>query len=204
MGLIAILVSMLGIIIYLAWRFEFIFGVAAAIATFHDVLAVLGIFYLLHLEITLLVVTALFTLAGYSLTDTVVVFDRIRENLIKVRDSLGEIINVSINEVLSRTIVTSTTVFLVVLALFLFGGVVIRDFALAMLLGVIIVLLVRLWLALLFMPGARTLRKWRSRRKGQRVGSPTAKTDPKKKKRPNAKTPGSIPVKQLLLTGRTK
>ena len=110
-ALIAILVSMLGIIIYLAWRFEFIFGVAAAIATFHDVLAVLGIFYLLHLEITLLVVTALLTLAGYSLTDTVVVFDRIRENLIKVRDSLGKIINVSINEVLSRTIVTSTTVF---------------------------------------------------------------------------------------------
>ncbi len=137
-AMIAILVSMLGIIIYLAWRFEFVFGVAAAIATFHDVLAVLGIFYLLHREITLLVVTALLTLAGYSLTDTVVVFDRIRENLIKIRESLGKTINISINEVLSRTIVTSTTVFLVVLALFLFGGVVIQDFALAMLLGVII------------------------------------------------------------------
>ena len=137
-AMIAIAVSMLGIILYLAWRFEFVFGVAAAIATFHDVLAVLGIFYLFHLEITLLVVTALLTLAGYSLTDTVVVFDRIRENLIKAKESLGKIINISINEVLSRTIVTSTTVFLVVLALFLFGGVVIRDFALAMLLGVVI------------------------------------------------------------------
>ena len=137
-AIIAIAVSMLGIILYLAWRFEFVFGIAAAAATFHDVLVVLGIFYLLHREITLLVVTALLTLAGYSLTDTVVVFDRIRENLIKIRESLGKTINISINEVLSRTIVTSTTVFLVVLSLFFFGGVVIRDFALAMILGVII------------------------------------------------------------------
>ncbi len=137
-AIIAIVISLIGIILYLAWRFEFVFGVAAAIATFHDVLAVLGIFYLLDREITLLVVTALLTLAGYSLTDTVVVFDRIRENLIKLRDSLERTINISINEVLSRTIVTTTTVFLVVLALFFFGGVVIRDFALAMLLGVIV------------------------------------------------------------------
>jgi len=137
-AIIAIVISMVGIILYLAWRFEFVFGVAAAIATFHDVLAVLGIFYLLDREITLLVVTALLTLAGYSLTDTVVVFDRIRENLVRLRESLGKTINISINEVLSRTIVTTTTVFLVVLALFFFGGVVIRDFALAMLLGVIV------------------------------------------------------------------
>jgi len=137
-AIIAILISMLGIILYLAWRFEFVFGIAAAIATFHDVLAVLGIFYLLDKEITLLVVTALLTLAGYSLTDTVVVFDRIRENLIKLRDSLGNIINISINEVLARTLVTSTSVFLVLIALLLFGGVVIHDFALAMLLGLII------------------------------------------------------------------
>jgi SecD/SecF fusion protein len=137
-AMFAILISMLGIIVYLAWRFEFIFGIAAAIATFHDVLAVLGIFYLLDKEITLLVVTALLTLAGYSLTDTVVVFDRIRENLIKLRDSLEKIINISINEVLARTLVTSTSVFLVLIALLLFGGVVIHDFALAMLLGLII------------------------------------------------------------------
>ncbi len=137
-AIIAIVISLIGIIIYLAWRFELVFGVAAAIATFHDVLAVLGIFYLLDREITLLVVTALLTLAGYSLTDTVVVFDRIRENLGKLREPLGKVINISVNEVLSRTIVTTTTVFLVVLALVFFGGVVIRDFALAMLLGVII------------------------------------------------------------------
>jgi preprotein translocase SecF subunit len=137
-AIIAIALSMLGIIIYIAWRFELIFGVGAAIATFHDVLAVLGVFYLLHKEITLLVVTALLTLAGYSLTDTVVVFDRIRENLARRRGNLGEIINLSVNEVLSRTIVTSTTVFLVVVAIYFFGGVVLQDFALAMILGVVV------------------------------------------------------------------
>lgn len=137
-AIIAIVISLIGIIVYLAWRFELVFGVAAAIATFHDVLAVLGLFYLLDREITLLVVTALLTLAGYSLTDTVVVFDRIRENLGKLREPLGKVINISVNEVLSRTIVTTTTVFLVVLSLVFFGGVVIRDFSLAMLLGVVI------------------------------------------------------------------
>jgi SecD/SecF fusion protein len=137
-AIIAIIISMLGIIIYIAWRFEFIFGVGATLATFHDVLAVLGVFWLLDLEITLLVVTALLTLAGYSLTDTVVVFDRIRENLGRKRGRLGELINLSVNEVLSRTIVTSSTVFLVVVALFFFGGVVLRDFALAMILGVLV------------------------------------------------------------------
>jgi SecD/SecF fusion protein len=137
-AIVAIIISMLGIIIYIAWRFEFIFGIGATLATFHDVLAVLGVFWLFNVEITLLVVTALLTLAGYSLTDTVVVFDRIRENLARRRGKLGEIINLSINEVLSRTIITSTTVFLVVVGLYFFGGVVLRDFALAMILGVLV------------------------------------------------------------------
>ena len=137
-AILAIVISMIGIIAYIAVRFEFIFGIGAAIATFHDVLAVLGIFWLFNVEITLLVVTALLTLAGYSLTDTVVVFDRVRENLARKRGKLGDIINLSVNEVLSRTIITSSTVFLVVLALFFFGGVVLRDFALAMILGVLV------------------------------------------------------------------
>jgi len=137
-AILAIVISMVGIILYLAWRFEFIFGIGAAVATFHDVLAVLGIFWLLDKEITLLVVTALLTLAGYSLTDTVVVYDRIRENLARRRGKLGDIINLSVNEVLSRTIVTTTTVFLVVAALYFFGGVVLQDFALAMILGVLV------------------------------------------------------------------
>ncbi|OGP13881.1 MAG: protein-export membrane protein SecF [Deltaproteobacteria bacterium GWA2_54_12] len=135
----AIIISLVGILIYVAWRFEFRFGVAAVIATFHDVLAVLGIFYILDKEISLLVVTALLTLAGYSLTDTVVVFDRIRENLHKKsKEGLAPLLNRSVNEVLRRTIVTSLTTFLASLSLMLLGGEVIHDFALALVLGIIV------------------------------------------------------------------
>ena len=123
----------------MASRFEFRFGVAAAVATFHDVLAVLGIYYILDKEITLLVVTALLTLAGYSLTDTVVVFDRIRENLrARRRDPISTIINNGINQVLSRTLITTLTMVLVLVPLTLLGGEVLHDFALALLLGVIV------------------------------------------------------------------
>ena len=104
----AVAVAVIGILIYVAFRFQFKFGVGATIATFHDVLAVLGIFFLMGKEINLILVTALLTIAGYSLTDTVVVFDRIRENLkMKQRESVESVMNVSINEVLSRTIITS-------------------------------------------------------------------------------------------------
>lgn len=138
-ALVAITVSMIAIILYIALRFEFKFGVAAAVATMHDVLAVLGIFYVLNWEINLLIVTALLTLAGYSLTDTVVVFDRIRENLKRnKRDALPNLVNNSINEVLSRTIITSLTVVLVLIPLALFGGDVLHDFSLALLMGVVI------------------------------------------------------------------
>jgi SecD/SecF fusion protein len=138
-ALIAIAISLAGIILYLGWRFDLRFGIAAAVATFHDVLTVLGIFYLLHKEITLLVVTALLTLAGYSLTDTVVVFDRIRENLRKKgHPDLGQVINQSINEVLSRTLITSGTVLMALIALLLMGGVLLRDFALALTIGVVV------------------------------------------------------------------
>lgn len=136
----AVLLSLFGIIIYIWIRFDFRSGIAATIATFHDVLAVLGIVYILGLEFDLLIVTALLTLAGYSLTDTVVVYDRIRENLKKFR-AKGEFagaVNSSINEVLSRTINTSLTVLLVVGTLFFFGGEVLRNFSLALILGVVI------------------------------------------------------------------
>jgi preprotein translocase subunit SecF len=137
-ALIAILISFAGIIFYVAARFEFRFGIAAALATFHDVLAVLGAFYVLDKEITLLVVTALLTLAGYSLTDTVVVFDRIRENLrTRRRDTEETMINNAVNQVLSRTIVTSLTVVLVLIPLTVAGGEVLHDFSLALLWGVI-------------------------------------------------------------------
>jgi preprotein translocase subunit SecF len=138
-ALLAVIFSIIAIIIYIAIRFEFKFGVAAAIATVHDVCAVLAIFYLVNKEINLLIVTALLTLAGYSLTDTVVVFDRIRENLKRAkREPLGTLVNNSINEVLSRTIITSLTVVLVLVPLVLFGGEVLHDFSLALLMGVIV------------------------------------------------------------------
>ena len=135
----AIAMATLGILIYIAIRFKFDFAVGATVATFHDVLALLAVFFLLGKEINLILVTALLTVAGYSLTDTVVVFDRIRENLrTKIKEPVETVMNRSINEVLSRTIVTSFTVLLTSLALFFFGGEVIHDFSLAMVLGVII------------------------------------------------------------------
>ena len=137
-ALIAVAISFAGIILYVAARFELRFGIAAALATFHDVLAVLGAFYVLDKEITLLVITALLTLAGYSMTDTVVVFDRIRENLrMRRRESEEMIINNAVNQVLSRTIVTSLTVVLVLIPLTVAGGEVLHDFSLALLWGVI-------------------------------------------------------------------
>ena len=135
----AIAISLLGALVYLAIRFDFSFGLAAAAATFHDVLTVLGICWLLNMEITLLLVTALLTLAGYSLNDSVVVFDRIRENMGKLHDKkFSDIINISINEVLARTIVTSLTTTMVLAALFFFGGSAIHDFSFALLTGVLV------------------------------------------------------------------
>ncbi|NNF83768.1 MAG: protein translocase subunit SecF [Deltaproteobacteria bacterium] len=135
----ALAVSALAIIIYLAWRFEFKFGVAAALATFHDVIMLVAIFFLLGREMDLLFITALLTIGGYSLTDTVVVFDRIRENIrLRKRGTFSETINLSVNEVLSRTVITSVTTFMACIALLVFGGVVLKDFSLALALGIII------------------------------------------------------------------
>ncbi|MBI1742533.1 protein translocase subunit SecF [Candidatus Acetothermia bacterium] len=138
-AILAIIFATLGLLIYIAIRFDYKFGIAAAIATFHDVLAVLGVVYILNIEITLFIITALLTLAGYSLTDTVVVFDRIRENLRKnPRMPFMDLLNASINQVLSRTIITSLTVLLVLVALFFFGGTVLHDFSFALGFGVIV------------------------------------------------------------------
>lgn len=136
----AIFISLLGVIVYLALRFDVRFGLAAAVATFHDVVVVLGICYLLNIEITLLIVTALLTLAGYSLNDSVVVFDRIRELMKKSGPSekFTDTINKSINQVFSRTVVTSLTTALVVLTLFIFGGTVIHDFSFALACGLVV------------------------------------------------------------------
>ncbi len=137
--LVAVAISLLGIIIYIAWRFDLKFGIGAVVATTHDVLAMLAVFYVLDKEINLLLITAVLTIAGYSLTDTVVVFDRIRENLHKnLKDPLPSIFNRSINEVLSRTVITSITTFMAAFSLYLFGGEVIHDFALALVVGVLV------------------------------------------------------------------
>lgn len=131
--------AMLGIVGYIAWRFDTKFGIGAIVATLHDVLAMVALFFVLDKEVNLLFVTAILTIAGYSLTDTVVVFDRIRENMQRAHDQpLAEVFNRSINEVLPRTVITSLTTFLAAVSLLLFGGEVIHDFALALVTGVVI------------------------------------------------------------------
>jgi preprotein translocase subunit SecF len=139
-AIIAAVISLVCIVLYIAWRFNFIFGIAATIATFHDVLALLGIFYIFGREMNILFITALLTIAGYSLTDTVVVFDRIRENMAKMKSKmeLADIINRSINEVLSRSLITSLTTMIAIGAILVFGGTVLFDFSFALFIGVFV------------------------------------------------------------------
>lgn len=138
-GVIAVLAAILAIIIYIWFRFEWQFAIGAVLALSHDVLVTVGVFAILHLEFDLSTVAALLTILGYSVNDTVVVSDRIRENLRKYkRMALPELLNLSINETLSRTLMTSGTTLLVLISLYLFGGEVIRNFSFAMLFGVII------------------------------------------------------------------
>jgi preprotein translocase subunit SecF len=133
----AILISLVGIIIYMSWRFEFKFSIAAIIALIHDVMITITMFSLFNKEINLPIVAALLTIVGYSLNDTIVVFDRIREDLKLFRkDTYANILNLSINQCLGRTVNTSLTTLLVILALYFFGGKVIHDFAFALLIGV--------------------------------------------------------------------
>jgi len=138
-ALYAIFWAVVMILLYIWWRFDFRFAVAATFTTFHDVLAVLGIFVVMQYEISWILITALLTVAGYSLNDTIVVFDRIRENMRHRRkEEMQTLINSSINETLSRTIITSGTTLLVVISLVFLGGEVIHAFSLAMLLGIMI------------------------------------------------------------------
>jgi preprotein translocase subunit SecF len=132
------LAALVGILIYIAFRFEWTYGAAAVIAVFHDVLVTLGFFSIFQFEVSLTVIAALLTLVGFSVNDTIVVFDRIRENRkLHRRDSLYKVTNDAINQTLSRTIITSGLVFLSVLAMVLFGGEVLRGFSVALLIGVI-------------------------------------------------------------------
>jgi preprotein translocase subunit SecF len=135
----ATLYALAGMLVYIALRFEWVYGVAAVIAVFHDVLITLGFFALFHYEISLTVIAALLTLVGYSMNDTIVIFDRVREDLRLMRkDSFPDVVNKAINQTLSRTILTSGLTFLTVLVLFLLGGEVLRPFSFAMVVGVVV------------------------------------------------------------------
>ena len=136
---IAIALSMLAMLVYIWFRFEWQFSLASIIALVHDVLITLGIFSILSLEVNLSIVAALLTIVGYSLNDTVVIFDRIRENLRKYsKIPIGEISDISTNETLSRTVITSLTTLLALLSIYFFGGEILKGFSFAMIIGVII------------------------------------------------------------------
>ena len=137
-GLIAIIVAIILMLFYIWIRFEWQFSLGAIVALFHDVIITLGVFSLFSLEINLSIVAALLTIVGYSMNDTVVIFDRVRENLKKhISIKIFELTNISINETLSRTIITSATTLLALLSIFIFGGEILKGFSLAMILGVI-------------------------------------------------------------------
>ncbi len=147
-GIIAVLATLVAIAAYVWFRFEWQFGVAALIALLHDVISTIGVFVLLQLDFSLTALAAVLTIAGYSINDTVVVFDRVRENLRRYKKvPLVQLLNMSVNETLSRTLMTSGTVFVAVMALFLFGGPVLYSFSVAMLWGVIVGTYSSIWIA---------------------------------------------------------
>jgi preprotein translocase subunit SecF len=138
-ALLATLYSMAGMLVYLWFRFQLIYGVAAVVACFHDTLITVGAFALTGQEISLTVIAAILTLVGYSMNDTIVVFDRIRENLrMSRREALPDVVNRSINQTLSRTVLTSGLTFVTVLSLYIFGGPVLRGFSFALVVGILI------------------------------------------------------------------
>ena len=138
-GILAIIVSMIGTMIYIALRFEFRFAVSSAIALIHDPLLILGIFSFFHIQFDLISLAALLTVIGYSLNDTVVIFDRVRENFRKMRKAIPfDVMNVSINQTLSRTIMTSGLTLIVVVVLFVYGGAMLQGFSLALIIGIVV------------------------------------------------------------------
>ena len=138
-GALAVFIALLGIMIYIALRFEWRFAIGAAVALIHDPILILGIFSLFHIEFNLTALAAILAVIGYSINDTIVIFDRIRENFRKMRKkSAVEVVNLSINQTLSRTIMTSATTLFVVLSLCIFGGAMIHSFALALVIGIVV------------------------------------------------------------------
>jgi preprotein translocase subunit SecF len=182
-AILATLYSLAGMLVYLALRFEWIYGVAAVLTVFHDTLITVGAFSLLNKEISLTVIAAILTLIGYSNNDTIVVFDRIRENIkLLRRDKLADIVNKSINQTLSRTILTAGLTFLTVLALYLFGGEVLHNFSLALVIGILIGTYSSIAIAA---PILVAYQEWRGERGKQPIAMPlragSGPTQPKEK-----------------------
>ena len=147
-GITAVLLALAAMLIYIWFRFEWQFGVGAVIALMHDVILTIGVFSVLGLEFNLSTVAAVLTIAGYSINDTVVIYDRVRENLRKYKTlPLDDLLNLSVNDTLSRTILTSVTTLLALLCLFFFGGQVIKGFSFAMIWGVIVGTYSSIWVA---------------------------------------------------------
>ena len=172
---LATLYSLIGMLIYLWFRFELIYGVAAVVAVFHDTLITVGFFSLTNQEITLTVIAAILTLVGYSMNDTIVVFDRIRENLaLNRRETLSDVVNRSINQTLSRTVIASGLTFLTVLCLYVFGGEVLNGFSFALVVGILIGTYSSIAVAA---PMLVAYQDWRAKKapQGKRVSLPAAK-----------------------------
>lgn len=164
-AVVVTLYALLGMLVYIAFRFEWVYGAAAVIAVFHDVLITLGLFSIFHFEISLTVIAALLTLVGYSMNDTIVIFDRVRENLrLMRRDPFPHIVNRSINQTLSRTVLTSGLTFLTVLVLYLMGGQVLRSFSFALVVGILVGTYSSFGIAA---PLVVAWNKWRGQQQGQ-------------------------------------
>ncbi len=181
-AILATLYALAGMLVYIAFRFEWIYGLAAVIAVFHDTIITIGLFSLFNKEISLTVVAALLTLVGYSMNDTIVTFDRIRENLkLMRREKFEPLVNISINQTLSRTILTSGLTFLTALSLYLFGGPVLNAFAFCLVVGILIGTYSSIFIA------SPILVFWQNFREGQKRSAPT--------------TPGAVksgPVKKVV------
>jgi preprotein translocase subunit SecF len=195
----ATLLALAGMLIYIALRFEWIYGVAAVIAVFHDTIITIGLFSLFNKEISLTVIAALLTLVGYSMNDTIVVFDRIRENLRTwKKDSFESLVNASINQTLSRTILTSGLTFLTAAALWLFGGEVLNGFSFALVVGILVGTYSSIFVA---SPILIFWRNWAEEKK--KAQTPAAAGNPQTKGNPVAAAPASGSNKKLA-GGRTK
>ena len=176
-ALMATLYALAGMLVYIAFRFEFVAGIGAVVASFHDALITIGVFSWLDREISLTVIAAILTLIGYSINDTIVVFDRVRENLkVRFREALPEVVNVSVNQTLSRTVMTSGTTLAAVLALYFLGGPVLNSMALALLVGVIVGTYSSIFVASAIVVGWHNLSERRKKAAGSVAAAPVSKT----------------------------